>query len=148
MLGAHTSCCGLQMPPRQGLWSLFDHPFLTHISLFLMSHSLNSRMWFSATTLRKLWVLLPMIQTAASLEAVSLTITLSHETIPRGLLGVKMCVSWSLCGNVSCLPLLSGRRYGFKRHWIFASSWEEKLWGMRTASKHTVTPGWFWVEHT
>lgn len=96
----HTSWCGLQMPPTQGLWSLFDHPFLTYISFFQMSRSLGSRMWFSATTLRKLWVLLPMIQTAATLKAVSLTITLSHETIPRGLLGIKMRVS-SLSAEMS-----------------------------------------------
>lgn len=66
-------------------------------SFFQMSHSLSSRMWFSATTLRTTL----MIQTAATLKAVSLTITLSHETIPRGLLGIKMRVSWSLSAKMS-----------------------------------------------
>lgn len=117
------------MPPTQGLWSLILLSSPTSLQNEL--HSLGSRMWLFAATLRKLWMLSLMNQTAAIPEAVSLTITLSHKTVPRAAgnqMGTKMDVSRSLSVELfpayHLLSMVEGTKaIGFP----LASSWEEKL---------------------
>lgn len=63
--------------------------------------------------LRKTWLLFLMSQIAVTLNPVTLTITLSQETIPRGVAGNKNgCVMVFLSKIAFCLPLpFYGRRH-------------------------------------
>lgn len=63
--------------------------------------------------LRKTWLLCLMSQIAVTINLVTLTITLSQETIPRGVAGNKNgCVMVSLSRIAFCLPLpFYGRRH-------------------------------------
>ena len=72
------------------------------------------------------------------------------KLFPGELLETKMDVSWSLSAELlSAYHFLSmlddTKAIVFP---TFASSWDKKLWEMRSASKITVTPGWICVKHT